>query len=398
MKNLNILVIAPQPFVEVRGTPLANLRLTQILADAGHEVTVLTYPFGADPTHPGIHVHRCRSLPIIRSVKIGFSPAKLLLDVNLFLAGFSLMRRRSFDCLHGVEEGGVIALLLSRMFGIPYLYDMDSVLSHEIAGCILGKIPAMVPLTRALETAVVRSSIAVVTISESMAEHVKSRFPSKAAFVVPDVPLPWPEGGTSPDRALSQIPPEYSGRRLVTYTGSLASYQGLDLLLQAMAKVKLQVPDVLLVIVGGSAKDTQRLAKRAKAVGLIHHLLLMGKRPPEQVPDFLDAADLLVSPRRGGINPPAKIYTYMQSGKPIVATDIPAHTTVLDATSAILVPPTARGLADGILWALNHPEEARAKGSRAKEIVSTITPELQAVRVREAYRYVAALMQSRRQQ
>ena len=60
------------------------------------------------------------------------------------------------------------------------------------------------------------------------------------------------------------------------------------------------------------------------------------------------AADVLVSPRERGRNTPLKIFSYLRSGRPIVATDIASHTQVLDEWSSVLVPPSAQGLALGI--------------------------------------------------
>jgi glycosyltransferase involved in cell wall biosynthesis len=69
-------------------------------------------------------------------------------------------------------------------------------------------------------------------------------------------------------------------------------------------------------------------------------------------------ADVLVSPRANGGNLPLKIFDYLAAGRPIVATDIPTHRTVLNEQRAVLVPPHTRGLAEGILSLLGDPERA----------------------------------------
>jgi len=370
---------------------MANLRLTQILADAGHTVDVITYPFGSDPDIQGVKVHRCGPVPFIRSVRIGFSGAKLLLDFSLAYAALRLARRNRFDCIHAVEEGVFIGLPLSRLVRVPIVYDMDSVMSHEIARTAFGRLPGAARFVRAAERWAIKRSALVMTISESMADYVRQIDPSKDVAVVPDIPIRLPTGGPNPEAARAQLPVEcVESRKIVMYTGSFAAYQGLDLLISAMARVAARVPEAVLVIVGGDEKATKRLAGAAQSAGVMQNLVLVGKKLPGQIPDFLSAADVLISPRRGGINPPAKIYTYMQSGKPIVATDIPAHTTVLSRDAAILVEPSPDGIAEGIVWILAHSEEAARMASRAQEIVSGITPELQARRVRDGYEILKA--------
>ena len=59
---------------------------------------------------------------------------------------------------------------------------------------------------------------------------------------------------------------------------------------------------------------------------------------------------MLVSPRVSGTNTPLKVYQYMKSGVPLVATDIHSHTQILDPSVCRLTPPTAEGLAEGPPW------------------------------------------------
>ena len=80
-------------------------------------------------------------------------------------------------------------------------------------------------------------------------------------------------------------------------------------------------------------------------------------------------ANVLVSPRLEPLVTPLKIYTYMVSGRPIVATDLPTHTQVLDERSAILAAPTADGLAAGIARAFEDPAAADRLAERARQSV-----------------------------
>ena len=100
------------------------------------------------------------------------------------------------------------------------------------------------------------------------------------------------------------------------------------------------------------------------------------------MPECMALGEVLVSPRQEPRITPLKIFSYMASGRPIVATDLPTHTQVLDARSAILVPPTEDGLADGIAHALDDPDAAGALAREARRVVEVVvrslmrTPEL----------------------
>jgi glycosyltransferase involved in cell wall biosynthesis len=157
---------------------------------------------------------------------------------------------------------------------------------------------------------------------------------------------------------------------LIVYTGNLAGYQGVELLLRAMAVVQRKHGEAKCLIVGGEPPEIARLREMAEGLDLLKSVVFCGKRPIEEMPAFMSAASVLVSPRVKGENTALKIYTYMQSGKPIVATRLPTHTQVLDDECAILVRATPDDMAEGILRVLHEPLWAAALGREAQARVA----------------------------
>src|SRR6185312_7299984 len=95
-------------------------------------------------------------------------------------------------------------------------------------------------------------------------------------------------------------------------------------------------------------------------LGIAERLILERAHPQEEIPGYLAAADVLVSPRVQGINPPGKLLSYLASGRPVVATDTLVHNQLLNSECAILTRPDAAGLADGLVLALtDSPLSAR---------------------------------------
>jgi glycosyltransferase involved in cell wall biosynthesis len=371
--------------LEIRATSLENQRLARILADAGHEVDVITYPLGAAEDYPGVTVYRCREVPLVHSVGIGFSPAKLFLDLSLMQCAVRLARENEYDCIHGVEEGALIGGLISRRLGIPLIYDMDSVLSYEIAQSGLRLIPGMRTLSRFVERWAIRRATVIITISEHMAQIAREINPKAHVAIIPDIPLS-SDVEPDPTRIHEFLAPQCEcGECLILYAGSFARYQGLDLLIGAMRRITDRKPDAALVLVGGNNEEIAAVRRLAENAGVAASVHFVGKRPPEEIPHFLAAADVLVSPRSRGMNPPAKVATYMKSGTPVVATDIPAHTAILSPDAAFLTPPTANGLALGIIDALSDHEEAHRRAERARESVSSLTWDLHRRQVLDAY-------------
>jgi glycosyltransferase involved in cell wall biosynthesis len=98
---------------------------------------------------------------------------------------------------------------------------------------------------------------------------------------------------------------------------------------------------------------------------------LTGQRPAEEIPAYLDAATILVSPRSTGTNTPLKIYQYLRSGRPIVATDLRTHTQVLSDDIALLAAATPAGFAAAMLRAFADPTRAAAIGAAARYVAET---------------------------
>ena len=132
---------------------------------------------------------------------------------------------------------------------------------------------------------------------------------------------------------------------LVLYTGTFEAYQGLDLLFAAMAVVLRHRPDARLLLAGGKPDQVSRAQLQAKAAGIEAATVFAGERPSTEIPAYLLACTVLVSPRSRGTNTPLKIYQYLRSGKPIVATRLLTHTQVLADDTAFLTDATADGFA-----------------------------------------------------
>jgi glycosyltransferase involved in cell wall biosynthesis len=148
----------------------------------------------------------------------------------------------------------------------------------------------------------------------------------------------------------------------------MGSNQGLELAVEAMAKLGERLVDLRLVLVGGSEEEQERLRSLARRLGAEGAVVFAGARPPGEMPAFMQMADVLVSPRVAGTNTPLKIYSYLAAGKPIVATDLYSHRQALDEATALLVEPRAAALAAGLRTVLEDPALARrlAEAARAE--------------------------------
>ena len=344
MAGQPILVVAPEPFLEDRGTPIAVYQLLGALSRLGYSVDLLTYPVGREIRLPGVRVFRVPNRFRIRTVPIGFSLRKLVLDVELTIALRRRLRAQRYRCIHAVEEAAFPALLLGRRAGIPVIYDMQSSLPEQLAQRRLFRIPVVRMALDACERWLLRGVSAVVS-STGLAARVRAAAPRAYVreWVYASEPCTVERGQAERLRAELRVP-EHA--RLVVYAGTFEDYQGLPALLAAIPAVCSSVPDAVFVCVG--SRPNERRTVERKAAELNGQLRLLPRQPRERVPALLAMADVLVSPRAYGQNLPLKIFDYLAAGRPIVATDIPAHRSILTPERARLVPSSPEGLASGI--------------------------------------------------
>jgi len=365
-------MIAPEPFFEPRGTPFSEFHRIRALTALGHEVDLVTYPFGQDVSMPGLRLFRSLRPPFVRRVKIGPSLAKIPLDALLTLTAIRRAMTGGYDAIHSHEEGGLIGAVLASLLRVPHLYDMHSSLPQQLTNFAFSRSRVIRQLFLAIERFMIRRSRVVIVICPSLEDAVKAIEPQARTVLIENAPgsaddVATPEQAAAVRAALGLA----DTTPIVLYTGTFEAYQGLDLLFDAMAIVARTRPDARLVLAGGRADQVTRARDRARAAGIAEVTLFAGERPASEIPAYLLAADVLVSPRSRGTNTPLKIYQYLRSGKPTVATRLLTHTQVLSDETAILTEATPQAFAGGILAALTDRVRAAAVGRRARELAET---------------------------
>jgi glycosyltransferase involved in cell wall biosynthesis len=364
---LRILVLAPHPFFQARGTPLAVRAVLEFLSERGHRVDVLTLHEGEPVDIPNCRIHRIPALPGVRNIRAGFSLKKIACDIVMAGMCLRMVRRTRYDLIHAVEESAFIAAAANAVSGVPYVYDMDSSLAEQMVERFPG-LERLLPFLRYWESVAVRRSIGVLTVCAALEDVALAHAPDKPVGRVEDSTLlsPTPDGdtvdGLLPDRIRRAGP-------IAMYVGNLERYQGIDLLLQGFRHTLMRVPDSTLAIVGGRGDDILRYREMAGELGIQRRVEFLGPRPVSLLPQLLRQADVLVSPRLKGLNTPMKIYSYLDSGTAVLATRLRTHTQVLDDRTAYLVEPEPEPLGEGLAVLMGDPDLRARLAANAKEYV-----------------------------
>lgn len=207
--------------------------------------------------------------------------------------------------------------------------------------------------------------IGMIAITSGLKEYYQERgLPAEKILVVPDavdlekfsIPVTRWES-----RQKLNLPMD---KKLIVYTGHLYSWKGADIL----AKAANFLPEYLFLFVGGTDKDIGKFKLDYKD----NNISILGYRPYSSIPYFLKAADILVLPNSGDsaisrlYTSPMKLFEYMASGTPIIASDLPSIREVLNNANSVLVESdNPRVLALAIKELLTNESVSRKLAERA---------------------------------
>jgi glycosyltransferase involved in cell wall biosynthesis len=363
---MKILMVAPQPFFEPRGTPISVYQRLEALSTLGYQVDLLTYFLGKDVSFPNVRILRTRRVGFIKHVRVGPSRAKILLDFLLLIKTVWMLLTNHYDIIHSHEEAAFFCAPLAVLFRKRHLYDMHSILPNQLSNFDYGNRRLIIKLFVLLEKMVLKTSDAVITVGSDLEEYVLKINPDVPEIKIENIALHAFQIPVKP-KAVEALKEKLglNGKLPVIYTGTYERYQGLELVLESAKMIQAKFPSVVFIFVGAKRKQIGIWTALARSMGVEDCTIFIDAVSPEESMVYLAYARILISPRITGTTVPLKIYSYLHAGKPIVATNINAHTQVLNDDIALLVDPTKEQFAKGIISLLSNPELCKRLGDNA---------------------------------
>ncbi len=246
--------------------------------------------------------------------------------IDELVAGFSP------DVLHPHSPvlDALPALKVGGRRGIPVVYEVrafweDAAVDHGTTreGSLRYR------AERALETWALRRADHVTTICEGLRGDIVARgIPPERVTVIPNaVDIREFSFGAAPDPEL-RARLGLEGKRVIGFAGSFYGYEGLDLLLEALAILAPGRPELRALLVGGGPQDAA-LRAQASASGLGERVIFTGRVPHQEVQRYYELIDVLAYPRRSmrltELVTPLKPLEAMAQGRMFVASDVGGH-------------------------------------------------------------------------
>ena len=305
------------------------------------------------------------------------------------------------DILHAHSPvlNAIPALWAGRQLGIPVVYEVralweDAAVDHGSYNPGSWKYNAV----RRLETWTCQRADHLAVLCQGIKEEmVKRHVPATKITVVPNAINPEefvPNGqdGVYRDQRLE-------GKRVIGFIGSFYRYEGLDLLIHAMAQLAATRSDVVLLLVGAGEVEDE-LKAQVKQFNLDKVVLMPGKLGHDEVHKVYAIADVLVYPRHSirltEMVTPLKPLEAMAMGRAVIASDIGGHRELIrqGSTGLLVAPESPSELAGAINRIL---DDAALRERLGQQAASWVRDERCWEKVADLYRevYGAALKQTR---
>jgi glycosyltransferase involved in cell wall biosynthesis len=384
----HVLMIAPGPFFVDRGFGVSVYEQARALQRRGARVEVVCYPSGRDV--PDVRTHRAWPLPGYDASRIGPSLTRLPLWALLLVKAWLVARRTKPDVLHGhLHEGALIAAIVSRLTGVPWLFDFQGSLSLEMAekrALREGSLPFR--LVSMLEGWIDRRAPLVLVRSAAMQRDLAERFgvePKRIVRVMdgadPDVFCPRQRDGGL--RAQLGLPDDST---VIGYIGLLTEQQGTERLLRAAQIVAREQSDCHVLIMGYPVDEAKRLARE---LDIESRVTFTGRVDYADTPNYLALIDLAVAPKVSRTEGNGKLYNYAGMALPVVAIDSDVNREVLGDDAYYATGETPEEFAHAIENALADRAGWAERGRRLRaRLEAEFTWDAVAERLMEAYRAV----------
>jgi glycosyltransferase involved in cell wall biosynthesis len=255
-----------------------------------------------------------------------------------------LVKKGAYDFIVGSSDPllGILGYYISKKYKIKYIYDMQDEYSYYDT--------YKIPLVKCLDKNAIKNSDIVLTVSDSLNQHI-SKFRKKHVYTI--------QNGV--DLKLFRKVPKNTARKIlklpkgkiIIYVGEISRFKGADVLIEAFKEVKKVIPDVRLLLSG----------KILDNIDIKQDSIIYREYPHrEEVALALNAADVSVVPNRKNAFSeycfPYKLLEYMAVNLPVVSTNVGDASIILSRYKDSLCKPNDKyDLADKIIKKISSKEK-----------------------------------------
>ena len=281
-----------------------------------------------------------------------------------------LALHQEYDVVHyrNIWDGLFIAQNKKRL-GYKTLFEVNGLPSIELKYHYPGLDPDLLLKIKEQEIATLHLSDAILCPSNVTRDYIASLGLNRKLVTV------IPNGVSASDFFPSPLPARDGRVPVLLYIGTLADWQGLDIIVKALPAILEKRPVHLQIVGRGRSRQRKVLAKQIRKLGIEDHVTVQPAVPHHEIPALIASADICVAPL--GLNDrnvtqgacPIKVLEYMAAGRPLLASNMPIVRELVreDMDALLFSPSDPEDLARQTIALLNDFELSKRLAKSASE-------------------------------
>jgi glycosyltransferase involved in cell wall biosynthesis len=352
-------------------------RAADALINEGMQVDLICLGEGKEPRHPMVSDVNVLRIPLAHrrsgALSYAYNYSAFLFVSATILAARTLVKRYDLVYVHNMPDILVLSSLVPKAFGAKVILDMHDPMPElmtTIFNC--GKESVLVQLLKRLETWSMARADFVITVNEACKRIFSSRScrPEKIGVVM-----------NTPDEALLSFQRPHERRSedasvrpfVLMYHGTLVERNGLDLAVEALARVRGGIPTAELRIYGRNTPFLERVMNSARDKKLQDCVHFLGPRRQEDLVAEIEGCDVGIIPNHRNafteVNTPTRIFEYLALGKPVIAPRTPGIQDYFSPRSLLFFESgSCEELAERIEYVFFNRAEATETAKRGQQV------------------------------
>lgn len=271
---------------------------------------------------------------------------------------------------------GAMAALVKKVRHIPIVYNLQDIFPDSLVGTGLAKKGGLLwKIGRVIENFTYRNADKIIVISEDFKRNIMAKgVPEEKIEVIYN----WVDEEAVVDvpRAENKLFDKYGldrGKFYISYSGNIGLTQNMDMLLEVMAELQTEAPDIRLVLIGEGAYKGQ--VEEIVAAKNLTNVSMLPFQPYEDISYVFslgDAGLVISKPGVGANSVPSKTWSIMSASRPVLANfdENELKTIIGDHHCGIFTKAGDKGaFKEAILTLYHHPELCKEFGRNGRQFV-----------------------------
>jgi len=353
---MKIALVSPYDFAYPGGVINHISALEQHFTRMGHQVKIIA------PASQAVSSLEDKLIPVGRPRPVPTSGSIARVTISLWLSSRikAVLEAENFDIVHLHEPLMPMlcttVLRLSNTANIGTFHASSVQSWHEFMGYNFGR-----PLSTMLLKRWFRRLDGKIAVSKPAMEYARKYFPGYYNIIPNGIDL---------ERFSPDVPPidEFcDGKLNILFVGRLEKRKGLNYLLKAYKRVKREIPESRLIVVGPGTRLRRKYEKEVKQSRL-EDVVFAGYASQDDLPRYYKTADIFCAPATGWESFGMVLLEAMALGKPVVASNIAGYASVVThGEDGLLVPPKdEEELAQALLSLMSDKPLRQQMGDRGR--------------------------------